>query len=585
MHKKFIIVLLISLILLPFSVYPWAINSISFFSPRPQGTNIARDYAGMWQYRLQNKNKKLNGYIEATPTYTRYLRGHRIADALFGTNTLKISGSQVPGRERQDLLADYFGLSPSFESIVQLKPRIQNGFVVFSGHIGFDNWAEGLYLDVTAPIGWTQWQLSLNEIVLNDSQGTNFYAGNDNSAINFSSKNSNVNTTLSLKNNSSITNFPAGYMAAGTVKPPIKSFKQALSGNVRFGDMRTPIKFGKISSKALSVHGCADVAFAFGWNAIQTNTHHLGGSLRLTLPTGNQPTSEFFFEPLLGNGRHIEGGIGFDGHVLLWEKDSNQELSIYGSINATHLFNAKQCRSFDLGCHHNQALSRYMLLKEFDAENQYTGTLTPLINHTTLPCSVKINIQTDILIMFDYIHKGYTCDIGYNGFIRSKEIIALHKQAFSTRTFGLKGIQNVSQNLSGTPFDSLSPIKNNQKTLSNTKTSQMRKSTLTPNNNTQSNATIFGNPLSQQEELADEQSPRYIQASDIDITSAASPRIITHKLFAHFGYRKIDCNWGQPFCGVGGEVEFEGVNPRNRTEPVHDTLGLWGLWLKCGVAL
>ncbi len=537
MHKKsclnivfnlfFITIFLTSL--LPSKLYPWAINSISFFSPRSQGTNSARDYAGVWRYRIKDQNKKLNGYLEVTPTYTHYLRGHRMADQLFGTNTLKISGSMVPLRERQDLLADYFGLSPSFESIVQLKPRIQNGLVVFNGHIGFDNWVTGLYLDVIAPFGWTQWKLSLEEVVLSDTETTDF---------------------------------PAGYMAPEAVTPPIKNFKQALSGNVQFGDMNDPIKFGKISPKALSVQGSADVGLALGWNFLQTDTHHLGCSLRFTVPAGNRPCSEFFFEPVLGNGKHVEAGIGLDGHVLLWEKDGNQELCVFGSVNGTHLFGSKQRRSFDLGCHHSKALSRYMLLKEFDNENRYTGRLTPLINHTTLPCSVRINIQTDILIMFDYMNRGYTCDIGYNGFIRSKEIISIPRDALPSRTFGLKGIQNVSHENNG----------NNNSASDNS-----------IDNSTQSNATIFGNAFDQQEEVADQQSPYYIRSSDIDATSAASPRIITHKLFGHFGYRKMDYAWGQPFCGIGGEIEFEGVNPRNRTEPVHDTLGLWGLWLKFGI--
>ncbi len=45
-----------------------------------------------------------------------------------------------------------------------------------------------------------------------------------------------------------------------------------------------------------------------------------------------------------------------------------------------------------------------MLVKEFDEDGNYTGKLAPLINKTTLDCKVRINLQVEIVFMFDYTY-------------------------------------------------------------------------------------------------------------------------------------------------------------------------------------
>lgn len=509
-------------------------NGISFFSPRPQGTNIARDSAGIERYRIPRDTKTMHGFISLTPAYTQSLRPKRIAQALFGSETLTISGSEVTNRGQFDLLADYFGLSPNFISSVTFEPLIQNALAIFAGYWELDTWAPGLYFETSIPVGWTRWKMGIDETVIEE--------GN--------------------------TDFPPLYMAPQAVTPPISSFKQALTGTVTFGQMQDPLKFGKITCGGHTEHGVADVTLALGWNFIKNPWGHVGAKLRTVVPTGSHVRNEFFFEPVLGNGRHVELGVGLDGHALIWEKDGCQELILYGAVNFMHLFNAHQRRSFDLK--QNEHMSRYTLAKQFDAAGNYINSLSPVINHTTLPCNVRINLQTDIVVMFDYRHNQLTFDFGYNGFIRSKERICLRNcgsncdigcgnngtgnSAIPANTYGLKGIQNTTTD------------------------------TLNPSPITQSTATIFGNPFADQMAVADPNSPVFISTSDISLSSAASPRIVTQKLFTHVGYTWHYSSACQPFWGVGGEIEFEGINPRNTAQPVRNTLALWGVWFKGGVA-
>ena len=491
------------------------LNGITFFSPRSQSANAARDAAGTHHHCNKVENKQCYGHVAATPAYNHSLRPDRIAEVLFDTDVLDISGSQVNNRSQDEFLADYFGLSPQFESTVKMIPHIQNTMLVLSGHFGLDQWAPGLYMQVFAPAVWTRWDFEICERVAIDGSGTPF---------------------------------GAQYMDTGIVTPPIKQFKDALSGKVTFGQMQDPLKFGKVTC-AHTKHGFSDVHMALGYNFIRSDYGHVGLSARLVAPAGNRPTGEYLFEPIIGNGHHWEFGLGFDGQALVWEKDGYQELSVIVHANLMHLFKARQKRPFDLCA--NGLASRYMLAKEFNEAGNYTGKLTPIINHTTLNCKVSMDIQADMLFFFSYAHKGFVGDLGYNGFIRSKEKIELC-ETIPTRKYAIKGIQNVS---------TIGSV------LINT---------------TQSNATIFGNYLTDQAAVADLNPPAFISTSDINRKSAASPRIVTHKLFANL-QRTWNKKYVSPFFGGGAEIEFEGLNDRNTAQPVRNTLSQWGIWFKSGI--
>lgn len=501
------------------------VEGTSTFTPRSQSTNLARDLAGVYRYRTRQDDTTSYGYLTATATHARSLRPKRIADSLFGFDTLVITGSMVENRGSEDLLADYFGLSPAFQSVVRFAPHIHSTLLVFNGFIPLDRIVEGLYLEIVAPFGQTFWKMGLDEEVIE--------TGID-------------------------TPFPALYMADQAVTAPITQFTQAMTTNVTFGQMQDPVSFGKIARDGLAHHGASDILWALGWYCVRNDHGQFGINLRGAFPAGNRPNGDFFFAPVLGNGKHYELGCGFDGYVTVWEKDGTQQGCVCVAANVTHLFNTRQRRSFDLI--ENKPLSRYMLIKEFDAEGNYSSHLSSVINHTTLPCTVHIDIKTDILIMFEYTHHGAVADIGYNGYIQSKEKIALCA-GIPSRLFGAKGIQNVAIDQDGV---------------------------ISPSNVTQSEATIFGNEFDEQELVADPQSPVFISSCDIDVDSAATTRIITHKLFAHLGYawqdRVLHGRHAEPLVGFGAEIEFEGINPRNRTQPVHDTLAQWSIWFKLGCA-
>ncbi len=61
---------------------------------------------------------------------------NRIAQYFFGYDAFTVSGSLVEDRGQNDMLADYFGLSPKFESVVAPRPSISYTLATFDWFVG-----------------------------------------------------------------------------------------------------------------------------------------------------------------------------------------------------------------------------------------------------------------------------------------------------------------------------------------------------------------------------------------------------------------------------------------------------------------
>jgi hypothetical protein len=493
------------------------LRGISVFIPRPQGLNEARRYAGIHPFIYQ-PTKKTQGLFFVTPVYGQSVRPQRIASALFGSAHLSISGSQVPQRGPQDLLADYFGLSPEFASFVLLDPIIRTALFEFDFYIDMPCIYRGIYGRVTLPAGWTQWDLRLTEDIF--APGT-------------------------------ATPFPPGYVTSNAtpLAAPFASFIDAMKGNVSYGAIGG-LQRGKIQKR--STTGAADMRLEFGWNFFLHDLCHAGVSLRAALPTGTRPHGFFLFEPLLGNRRNAEIGIGFSGHTIVWEKDGQQQLNVYLDLTLSTLLASKQYRSFDL--QPNGFASRYIPAKLF-SNGSFTGTAAPLINSTTLECKVHNNIQADGLLMLAYTYNNFVFDFGYEGWIRSKEKVTLENN-IAANTFGLKGIQQISDPVTGF----LAPT-------------------------TQSTATILGNEFADQMLVVDSPSPVFITPNNIDRHSAKTQLLLTNKFFGYIGYAytcEHETELFLPLIGVGAEIEFEGINERDTTVFFRTAESQWAIWVRLG---
>ncbi|MDR3550335.1 MAG: hypothetical protein P4L31_02910 [Candidatus Babeliales bacterium] len=575
-----------------------AMQAVPYFSIRPQGVDAARELMGWTRAINQYDTECAYGSVSLTAQYNRSFNGIDIAKSLMlsvGSQTnscgfpfFTIAGSQqFTPRSPFDMLAENFYLPPDFNNLINIQPLIENVIVDIDFYMGLDNWLSGLFFQINAPINFSRWSLRVNPDDQNIQLGTSGYApGYFN--------NDGVDRSLLLN-----------------------SFSDYWSGKVPFGATGVtfnPLCYAKVEgcSGNESVTRLAELAAIVGWNFIDRQRGHLGVGALMRAPTGNRPTARLLFEPISGNGGHWELGAHITSHYTFFECDANS-LGFYIDANITHLFNARQTRTFDLI---GKPLSRYMLAQKLGTpvanltgsdsstgpgtttpSAQFQHIFSPVANLTTRTLKVSAAVQADIAAQFTYsAGDGFSADIGYNFWARSCDKFSFDKcidnsacptscrssascsspacaATFAPDTWALKGDAYVigfdTTTATPTPV-ALSATESGATIYSGTNfpITGANNSDLTP---AQSNVgidnrefafTIAGNPLfgtttgdaGTQTRTSIE--PVFIKESDINF---AGTRGMSHKIYTHLSYTWLEGVCGTPFIGIGGFGEF-GVN-------------------------
>ncbi|MBA3954350.1 hypothetical protein H0X48_03480 [Candidatus Dependentiae bacterium] len=547
--------------------YPCGITT---FIPRSVGANTARELIG-WQRQL-HQPYYLENYatVALTPEYTRSFRSCRLARTLFCTDCLTFAGSTVNANNNTEVVADNFGLSERFTGTLSIRPRIENDILDFNMFFGLNEFIRGSYLRVHAPLVHTRWSLELDECLpcADKSRGD--------------------------------TTFPDCYMQSDSstndtalATPTASSLREALSGEFLFGDMKEPWEFGRFSFCPRNKTGLADIDVMLGYNVIENDFGHAGVYAQVVVPTGNRPKARYIFEPIYGNGKHWELGAGISAHATLYDDTycNGHVVAVYVEGNATHMFKTHQQRSFDFT--HNGLLSRYLLLKEFDIDNNYTGRLINAINFNTRNAEVHIGYKVDLSAKIAWSIGNIMVDVGYNFYARDKERVCIVTDCpcdIDQRRFGIKGVEGVCcipatvengeaiiSTLPGTSLNST------QSTTTIFNVLPQSHAEIAPNATTacllyndqvtpDTSASALPAPLAQANTDA---TPILISCLDLDPNSAAQCSMISHKVFGHIGYILVDSCY-QPHIGIGGEVEFDG-------KCRHNSLNQWGIWIKGGI--
>src|SRR5205814_1526398 len=103
----------------------------------------------------------------------------------------------------------------------------------------------------------------------------------------------------------------------------------------------------------------------------------------------------------------------FSAHCRTWTNETEENFTeLFFNATVTHLFAARQKRSFDLNISPN---SRYMLAEKLTqpaenglngngipANSHYAQEVTPIANLTTFTINVSISAQADIAFMYAY---------------------------------------------------------------------------------------------------------------------------------------------------------------------------------------
>ncbi len=593
---------------------------------RSQGANTARELVG-WQWDI-NLPFMCNNYGVAylAYEYQRSFNSCRIANSLFGGRTLRFSGSLVPGRDsRNELLADNFGLSRTFQGSLTFSPRIQNHIIDLGYFMGLDCWLQGSYIRFHAPITYSHWSLQARECVTCPGSCTESacYYGSDDVA----------SSTTPV------------YEPSVPVTTVATSLRQALGGNYLFGDMQTPWCAGRFDFCGRGKWGLADIDVILGYNFLNNDCYHFGAYLQMVLNTGPKPKDFYVFSPVVGNGGHFELGAGISAHWSFWSNET-QNLALFLEGNITHMFQNEQCRLFDL-CN-GGAFSRYMLLKEYDTNgltNTYNGNLVSATCFTNRRVDVKVDIKGDLAIKLAYRWCGWGIDVGYNIYGHSHETIRFKcdesNDCAPQRILSPKGTEGVccfnypvvcvpttagtynstifpdnatlpagtavcdvttgscpTSSADATPFTGsyrVTAVTNNgsqpNATAYNgypvtnpnptTGTSTACAVALSANNTTvvPSTGALVSALVSDGYVLCNNFAPvAPLTRADLNRRSAESVSQLTNKIFGHINYTWYDkCGWN-PQLGVGAEAEFS--NRRNSEICRKADLEQWGVWFK-----
>jgi len=427
-------------------------------------------------------------------------------------------------------------------------------------HLGLDDFFKGGYIRVNSPLTHTRWKLNMTEYIKDFG----------------------------------VTPFEAGYMGPESINRDIlpMSFSQVMLGMaipktpeyttnpkpITFGDMQTPMCYGKMPVCPLTQTRLADIQITLGWN-LERENGHFGLFIDGVLPTGTRPNACYFFEPIIGNGKYYEIGGGISLSWIFWRSKicDDKYLGFWLDATINHMFRACQKRSFDFCGKPN---SRYMLIEEFgdadgkleyqsdggfqDAAYQYKSNLIPAINISTFTVESEIKLQADVVFKFGYVRDNWSLDIGYNFWARDGECFKCISQNNDDRKFALKG----NALLYGQAVGSLNPpIIESPIALSNTNSNATINSVGTLDSPTEGfydigpvNAPLYpiaplAPPLAPQLEISEE--PIFVKREDLNICK--SPSAMTHKVFLHFSYAwkdRCEERW-LPFIGLGGSVEFE----------------------------
>ena len=599
-----VLVRLLGLALMCTSAITYAVAP--YYSIRSQSVDAARELVG-WAHKVNLYDmEKLYGTFAITLEGTGSFNPDQISECLFGINnsgeccnnfqpsavvtgttlscccfntccdgaSVIVSGSQVPNRNPGDWLADYFGLSPNFQSIITFKPRVHNFILDFNLYIGLDEWFCGAYFRIHAPAVWTHWDLHACESVL--PVGT-------------------------------LAGYPAGYFgpvavpADQLVSRALDFFTNGATPNLGGGVTFQSLAKAKFGCKGESKTALAEIQMALGWNFWLDENYHLGANFRLYAPTGNRPRGNFLFEPIVGNGKHWEIGAGITGHYTFWRsEDEDTSFGVYVDANLTTMLRARQTRTFDIT---GRPLSRYMLAEKmvspvganlFANPNpnttaggtapaaQFANIFTPVANLTTVDVRVRTALQADVAVMLNYTACNFEFDLGYNFWARTCEKIDLIcGDCCATKlrdgvTWALKGdafVYGFAQTtaggvIAGQPI-ALSATQSNA-TINTGTDFPFGSGGIIPERNpvidngqfatSLNDGTAGANILFRASGLAADQTrtsldPVFLNEAYIALP-AARTQGMSHKVFGHVSYTWRDNDCWMPYLGVGGKAEF-----------------------------
>ena len=361
------------------------------------------------------------------------------------TRQLLIQGSDIQGSDRDPRawLADFFYLPRDYDSIVSMRPRINNILIEFDLYVGLDGVLRGTYIRAHGPFVHSRWDLNMIETIENPGtvdHPTGYFA------TAFVPRSSLVETFESFMNGAIPDTLVGNETLTGDGLTSGAPHSFTIDPTIIF----QPLRFARLSRLNRHRNGFADLRFEMGWNVWQSEERHAGVSINFAAPTGPRNDPTYLFNPIIGNGQHWEIGGSITTSRILWSGvDGENHFGISFDTNITYKLEEPQIRTFELKGLPNGV---YMLASKFGPNpdemrptsinegvaglttgappcsvdvpaRQFALEYAPVANLTTLNVNIGADIQADFVLMFNVTSCGFIFDLGYNFWINRGENI------------------------------------------------------------------------------------------------------------------------------------------------------------------
>lgn len=380
-------------------------GSRTFMAHRDELSCIALDWVGDSHYKVKSDDKSLGATLMVTPFYTQSTKAEKIA-TLFGQGVTGKIAIKDPSKTNLDgeLEGGEIDQAPDADYTTPLR-------LPMFGTVSF-NPVRTAY---GARISWYQ---SLDSMF----KGLSFFACapveevSTNMGMTFSGTASNVST------DSGTAGKTLGNYFGGTLTK-----SQSTSLHVQ----QEALKKAKLSSTKQSKLGIGDVHLGLQWLAYQAKKIDLSLGLNLVVPTGNTPTNEWAFEPMVGNSNHVALGASVGG-VFHATARKNCTVDFTATLDWRYLFDGTEKRVVGVYDSTAGALfdnGHYHLMMQHQTIGVFPGA-----NVLSKECTVTPGHQLDAVAGIAGSFKGVKFNLAYNLFAREQNKVAL-KEKWSNDTY------------------------------------------------------------------------------------------------------------------------------------------------------
>jgi len=308
--------------------------------------------------------------------------------------------------------------------------------------------------------------------------------------------------------------------------------------------LQDPLEFCKISNYTRKKTGIADINLMFNYKKeIVEPKFLINWNGFLTIPTNSSPRSEWLFAPIIGIAGHWALGAGLDGYFAL-----TNNLEFIFDIRYKYLLESNEKRILGLKNSVGQKLKwgQYSLFGLIDS-----AKVLPAANALAQEVDVRPRARVECLLMLAYNAKQISFQVGYDFWLKQRDIIS-RVRTWENNRYSLVGSDYLTD---------LIKILSTNEDLHPQSTFKLQHSNL---NNTIGTMQTAGRNSNFQGTISD---------SQLDLTTAETPPLISHKFFI-----SIERIWKRNpishFLGGGLSFEFPNDNAK---------LQLFGLWLKGGL--